>query len=83
MRKAGWIGFGLTAFALGGMWLLFPEEGAATRRTGKDALPQPLSVAEAPAAAPESAWATWRSARQGLQMKHPPEWTVTPAPRSP
>ena len=83
MRKAGWIGFGLTAFAVGGLWLLLPEEGAATRRTGKEPLPSHRLVANAPADAPESAWTTWRSPGQGLQMKHPPEWAITPAPAAP
>lgn len=79
MRKGGWIGFGLTAFAVGGLWLLHPEEGTATRRTGMEPLASP--VPGAPRVEPASSWTTWRA--PGLQMKHPPEWMVTPAPVAP
>ncbi len=75
MKRAGFIGLALTAAAFGGLWLLIPEEGAATRRSPDPAAGMPID-----AAAP--GWALWRSQLHGLQMRHPPEWTVTPAPSS-
>jgi len=81
MKWTDFIGAALTAAAVGGLWLVAPEEGAATRRPRN--APQPVPgkpAADAPIDEAAAGWKLWRSPQQGLQMRYPPEWTITPAP---